>query len=170
MTLDKINKLIESINDELIQPANFPVVRRERSTVGFINRKGDENWMSESVFEETLLKLSKCSESDELIVAEDFERVYKSSGKTVRLNEKIRATWQDYLHFCSSNEMISFYVFDHSLRWCGWFNDEYWCLVFENSVREAIKESYLDVELAYQAFPEADSQFKSFIENLYSIS
>ncbi|GHB58845.1 hypothetical protein GCM10008107_04900 [Psychrosphaera saromensis] len=167
MILDKINELVESINDALIQPSNFPSVRREGNTVGFIKRKEDEHWMSQDVFEKTILKLSRCSESHDLIVAEDFERVYKSSGKTVRLNDIVCSNWQDVSHFFANNEMISFYVFDYSLSWCSWFNDSYWCLVFDNSNRDAIEASYLNVELAFQAFPQADSQFKSFINSLY---
>ena len=170
MTLDKINKLVESLNNVLIQPSNFPIVRIEGNTVGFIKRKEDEHWMSRNVFEQTIFKLSMCSETHKLIAAEDFERVYKSSGKTVRLNECLSNNWKDFSNFCANNEMISFYVFDHSLAWCGWFNDSYWCLVFDNSIKDEIEASFLNVELALQEFPETDSQFKSLINNLYNIS
>lgn len=170
MKLNEINTLIKSINEALIQPSNYPLVRKEGNTLGFIKRKQDESWMSKEVFEEIFSKLSRCSESQELIIAEDFERVYKSSGKTVRLNDVVLSNWLSFSHFCSNNEMISFYVFDRSLTWCGWFNDGYWCLVFESSFRDAIKASNLNIDLAYQSFPEADVNFKSFIANLYSDS
>ena len=170
MTLDKINELVESINNALVQPSNFPEVRIGASTLGLIKRKEGDHWMSQDVFEKTIYKLAKYSEVNELIVAEDFERVYKSSGKKVRLNNIVSSNWRDFSHFSANNEMISFYVFDNSLSWCGWFNDSYWCLVFESSIRDTIEASILNVDLAFQAFPEMGSQFKSFINNIYGIS
>ncbi|MDU0353605.1 hypothetical protein RS130_06395 [Paraglaciecola aquimarina] len=170
MTLDKINELVESINNALIQPSNFPEVRIGANTLGFIKRKEGDHWMSQDVFEKTIQKLANYSEVNELIVAEDFERVYKSSGKTVRLNDIVSRNWRDFSQFSEKNEMISFYVFDNSLSWCGWFNDSYWCLVYESSIRDTIEASFLNVDKAFQAFPEADQQFKSFINNLYDVS
>ena len=170
MTLDQINKLIKSINDTLIHPSNFPLIRKGNNVAAFIKSKENENWMLKDVFEETIFNLAESSKCHELIVAEDFERYYKSSGKTVRLNDVVLNHWQDFSCFCAKSEMISFYVFDHSLSWCAWFNDSYWCLVFDNSFQDVIAASCQDVSLAYDVFPEADSQFKLFIDNLYGVS
>ena len=139
MTLNEINELVESINNALIQPSSFPEVRIGASAQGLIKRKEGDYWMSQDVFEKTIHKLAKYSEVDELIVAEDFNRVYKSSGKTVRLNDILSSIWRDFAHFSANNDMISFYVFDRSLSWCGWFNDSYWCLVFESSISDVIE-------------------------------
>lgn|GEM_PF-3998556 len=169
MKRDEINKLIKSVNATLIEPSGFPEVRALESSKGFIRRKDEECWMSQEVFEKTLVSFSNSVGGSELIAAEDFERVYKSTGETVRLNETLEVSWPEFSRFCSHNSMISFYIFDQSLTWCAWFNDEYWILVFDKQINDQLGETYLDVTIALQEFPEADIQFKTFIKHLYTV-
>jgi hypothetical protein len=166
---DEINKLIKSVNATLIEPSGFPEVRVLESSEGFIRRKDKECWMSQKVFEKTLMSLSNSVGRSELIAAEDFERVYKSTGETVRLNEALGISWPEFSRFCSQNSMISFYIFDQSLTWCAWFNDEYWILVFDKQINDQLDDTYLNVNTALQEFPEADNQFKTFIKHLYAV-
>tara|TARA_Y100001973_G_C5113440_1_gene288872 strand:- start:86 stop:598 length:513 start_codon:yes stop_codon:yes gene_type:complete len=167
---DKINILIKSVNSKLIEPLNFPKVKPVEGYLSFIMRKNDENWMSQEVFEKTLVNLLDNVGCSEFIAAEDFERVYKSTGETVRLNETFGRGWEDFSHFCSKNTMISFYIFDQSQRWCAWFNDGYWMLVFDKQLSDHIDDTYLNVNVALQAFPEADDEFKVCIKHLYAVT
>lgn len=169
MKRDEINKLIKSVNATLIEPSNFPEVRPLESSKGFIKRKDEEGWMSQKVFEETLMSLSNSLGCSKLIAAEDFERIYKSTGETVRLNEAFEVSWPEFSRFCSNNSMISFYIFDNSLKWCAWFNDEYWILVFDRQIDNQLDDAYLNVNFALQAFPDADKQFKTFVKHLYAV-
>ncbi|WP_215396260.1 hypothetical protein [Rheinheimera oceanensis] len=170
MKRDQINNLIKSVNSKLIEPISFPEVRPAEGYTSFIMRKDDEYWMSQEVFEKTLVKLSNSVGCSRVIAAEDFERVYKSTGETVRLNETFGVSWEEFSRFCSKNAMISFYIFDDSQRWCAWFNDGYWVLVFDKQLSDHIDDIYLNVNTALQAFPEADEQFKIFIKHLYAAS
>jgi hypothetical protein len=167
MKHEKINSYIEIINNTLLEPLNYPKVVSGKAVRGFIQPKIGDNWMSSKTFSETINYLSKNNNSTLLIAAEDFERIYKSTGVKVRLNDLIPNNWNDFLNFISKNEMISFFIFDETLNWCAWFNDEYWCLVRKPISDDRLSEEYDNLDNTLRLFQESDDEFKVFIRNIY---
>jgi hypothetical protein len=167
MKREEINSFIKMINHTLLEPLNYPKVVSDQGVRGFIQPKVDDYWMSSITFSETIGHLSKNNDSAFLIAAEDFERTYKSTEVTVRLNDLIPNSWNNFLSFITKNEMISFFVFDETLSWCAWFNDEYWCLVCQTNSYNSLHEKYINFENTLKLFPDSDDEFKVFMQNIY---
>ncbi len=169
MKLEDINARIQVINGNLIEPANYPDVIVGDDVQGIVIAFQNELKMSAGEFSNTILSLADNNKSEFFIAAEDFERVYKSTGVRERLHCSIKNDWESFKVFLERNEMISFYVFDEKNNWCAWFNDDYVVIVFKSEIHKFITPVY-SFEDAVLNFREASQDFISFLKNTYKIN
>ncbi|SUI78364.1 hypothetical protein [Shewanella baltica] len=167
MNLAQMNNYTERLYSELFNPDNFPIVISKENVNGLINKRIDEHWLTYDDFLKTILRVASANGDNELIVMEDFERVFKSTGKTIRLHKTLPFDWDLLSNLLEVNDMISFLIFDKSCSWCAWFNENYWCLFCGDEQYELIDDEYKSLQSAKDAFPESDREFFDFIENLY---
>lgn len=167
MNLAQMNKYAGRLYSELFNPDNFPNVISEGGVNGLICKRKGEYWLTYDDFLKTIFRVIPADGDNELIVMEDFERVFKSTGEKIRLHKILPFDWGLLSDFLESNDMISFLFFDRSCSWCAWFNENYWCLFCKGEQYELIDDEYKNLQSAKDAFPESDREFSDFIENLY---
>lgn len=169
MKLEDINSRIQVINCKLINPDNYPYVITGDDVQGVIAARQDGTTVSLEDFVNTILALAKYNESEIIVAAEDFERIYKSTGFRERINFETRIDWKLFSNLCAQSAMISFYVFDAAMNWCAWFSDNYFVVTFRNNLSHLIGSEY-SFENAIQKFKEADQDFICFVRNLYRMT
>lgn len=169
MKLDDINARIQIINRNLIEPANYPDLIVADNVQGIVLAFQNELKISADDFNRTILILAENNKSECFIAAEDFERVYKSTGVRERVNCSIKTDWNSFSQFFIRNEMISFYLFDEKNNWCAWFNDNYVVITFKSELKEIISSAY-SFEKTVSTFSEANQDFIHFLKKIYKIN
>ncbi|WP_172587657.1 hypothetical protein [Shewanella xiamenensis] len=168
MNLAQMNQYTDRLYNELFNPDNFPNVISAVDVNGLICKRKGEYWLTYDDFSKTIFRAISANGDNKLIIMEDFERIFKSTGKKIRLHKILPVDWSLLSDFLENNDMISFLLFDKSCSWCAWFNENYWCLFCKDEQYEFIDDEYKNLQLAKGAFPESDREFSDFIENLYS--
>ena len=170
MDKEQLDKLDSIIRENFLNPDDYPRAKKNSALIGSVFKSDFEDsgkWISQEGYINVIQKILKNSEDTELIVIEDFERKYKSSGKTVRLNEIVKESWADFNTFAEQTEIISFFAIGKSQDWVIWANRDYWCIKKKKTVYNSL-ELGITQESILTAFSEADEEFIAFIENLYS--
>lgn len=168
MNKGQLNNLDLIIRENFINPDEYPNVKKNNSLIGVIYKSyfnDSEKWISQDDYINLIQRVIKTSGDTELIIFEDFERKYKSSGKVVRLNEKISESWSNFDYFLKKTEMISFFVIGKSQDWVIWVNRDYWCIMLQKSVVKI-----LGINISYDSnmasFRDVDEEFITFVKNL----
>ena len=170
MDKEQLDKLDLQIRESIFNPDDYPCAKKSSEFIGYIFKtnfdKSDE-WISEQDYLSVIQKVIRNSGDNELLVLEDFERKYKSSGEVVRLSDSFGESWSEFKYFADSTDIISFFSIGNSQDWLIWANRDYWCILFKKS---AI--SFLELGITHEsnvkAFKEADDKFVSFVDDLFS--
>lgn len=83
-------------------------------------------WLSEDQFNQVFSKLSDLQANDTVFVFESFERVYKDSGLSKRLQVQLDLNWVNFDTFQSSTDILYFYMVPKSLNWVLYANRDFW--------------------------------------------
>lgn len=86
----------------------------------------DGTWLTEEEFIQLFNVLNEFKNNETVYVFETFERVYKSSGLTKRLNQKFQLNWSNFEDFQHSTEILCFYLVPENLSWVPYANRDAW--------------------------------------------
>ncbi|MEL7581426.1 hypothetical protein AADY36_19070 [Pseudoalteromonas sp. D15MCD-2] len=120
MEFDDLKSIIDVSRDlELtLKSPNWEVIKYPISDSG--------SWMSKELFLKVFSETSEYKNSDEVFAFESFERMYKATGKTNRLNAEFNLNWADFNNFQESTEILYFYLVPQNLSWVLYGNRDFW--------------------------------------------
>lgn len=170
MNKEQLDRLNLIIRENFINPDDYPNVKKNKELIGHVYKNDYDdsgNWFSENHYLNVIQRIAKKTKDTEIIIIEDFEREYKSSGEVVRLNNAIKESWKDFNDFTVKTDMISFFALGKSQDWVIWANRDYWCILVKKSIYNSINLEF-ELESNIGVFNEADEEFVSFLKNLHS--
>ncbi len=83
-------------------------------------------WLSKEQFNQIFSDTHEYQSNDTVFVFESFERIYKGSGLTKRLNESIALSWANFDAFQTTTDILYFYMVPKSLNWVLYANRDFW--------------------------------------------
>ncbi len=83
-------------------------------------------WLTEDQFNQVFSSTAEYQNNATVFVFESFERVYKNSGLTKRLNEQLDLNWPNFDAFQSSTDILYFYMVPQNLNWVLCANRDFW--------------------------------------------
>ncbi|QBF81647.1 hypothetical protein EXU30_02275 [Shewanella maritima] len=92
---------------------------------------GGDQWISEEQFHEVFSVIGEYQTDEKVFIFETFERVYKATGVTKRLNSELNLNWASFKHFQQSTDILCFYLVPENLSWVFYGNRE--CCLFAKS-------------------------------------
>ncbi|GLP95048.1 hypothetical protein [Paraferrimonas sedimenticola] len=121
MQFDELKSVLDTDNENeliLLSP-NWKVSQFPNTESG--------HWLSKEQFHEVFSVIGKCQSDVNVFAFETFERVYKATGSTKRLNSEFNLNWTSFNNFQRSTDILCFYLVPQNLSWVFYGNRDY-CL------------------------------------------
>ncbi|MEK0160207.1 hypothetical protein WLQ65_13885 [Pseudoalteromonas piscicida] len=120
MNFDDLKSIIDTDNDQqlVLKSDSWKITKNLNSEV--------KPWLTEKQFNQVFTGTSEFNENSSVFVFESFERTYKESGVTKRLEAQLDLNWANFDVFQSSTDILYFYMVPKNLNWILYANRDFW--------------------------------------------